>query len=277
LIKYIFKKEKLPFDKIEKLTPGTNAVFKVGNYVIKIFAPNESGIDQTLDLQTELFAMKRSGALGVSVPKLIAEGIVNDKYCFAYIVTEYINGIEFTNAVETMTDIEKINFGKKLRELTDIMNTSCERFNNIDVIHDKGRYKRWNKYSGKFKKERIAYIRSNNFGENIFVHGDLCRDNIIITSKGELAIIDFADAVLAPKIYEQVLIVMELFKLNTKLLHGYFGYYSIDELIYLCFNGLLIHDFGGDILKNYINNIYEVNSLGEFKNKLIKIIGNRIK
>jgi thiamine kinase-like enzyme len=277
LIEYIFKKEKLPFDKIEKLTPGTNAVFKVGNYIIKIFAPNKSGINQTLDLQTEIYATKRCNALGIFVPKLITEGIVEDKYYFAYIVTEYVNGKEFIYAVKTMTDIEKIKFGKKLCELTNIMNTPCEQFNNIDVIHDKSRYKRWSKYSENFKNERLAYIKSYNFGENLFVHGDLCGDNIIITTKGELAIIDFADAVLAPKIYEQVLIAMELFKLNSKLLHGYFGNYSKDEFINLCFNGILIHDFGGDIAKNYVDNISEVNNLDEFKNILMKTIRNRIK
>ena len=37
LIQNIFQKEKLPFVPIEKLTPGTNAVFKVGELVIKIF------------------------------------------------------------------------------------------------------------------------------------------------------------------------------------------------------------------------------------------------
>ena len=43
LIKYIFSKHKLLFSAIEKLKPGTNGVFKVGAYVVKIFAPKESG------------------------------------------------------------------------------------------------------------------------------------------------------------------------------------------------------------------------------------------
>ena len=32
LIQYIFQKETLPYSKIELLTPGTNAVFKVGDF-----------------------------------------------------------------------------------------------------------------------------------------------------------------------------------------------------------------------------------------------------
>jgi hypothetical protein len=66
LVEYILRKENLPSVKIENLTPGTNAVFKVGDYVVKIFAPAESGIDQTLDLQTELFSTRRANRRRVS-------------------------------------------------------------------------------------------------------------------------------------------------------------------------------------------------------------------
>ena len=44
LIKYIFNRHNLPFTEIEHCTPGTNAVFKVGGLVAKIFAPKESGM-----------------------------------------------------------------------------------------------------------------------------------------------------------------------------------------------------------------------------------------
>ena len=37
LIEQIFRLENLPFAGVENLKPGTNAVFKVGGYVIKIF------------------------------------------------------------------------------------------------------------------------------------------------------------------------------------------------------------------------------------------------
>lgn len=60
LVKYIFMKEKLSFTQLEKLTPGTNAVFKVGNYIIKIFAPTEAGMDVGTNFDTELFGIKQS-------------------------------------------------------------------------------------------------------------------------------------------------------------------------------------------------------------------------
>ena len=39
LAKEIFRQEELAFSGLENLTPGTNAVFCAGNYVIKIFVP----------------------------------------------------------------------------------------------------------------------------------------------------------------------------------------------------------------------------------------------
>lgn len=268
LIEYIMDKENLTFGKIENLTPGTNAVFKVGSYIIKIFAPAESGMDQTLDLQTELFAIQKANEIGVSTPKMIADGFVEDKYRFAYIITEYIEGVEFTEAVKVMTDEQKITVGRKLREVTDKMNTPCEPFNGIDVINDKDRYRRWDKYSKNFKTERLAYLQSHNYGEKVFVHGDLCGDNILLTPDGDIYIIDFADAVLAPKVYEHALVAVELFDLNNALLRGYFGIYSSDKLAQICFDGLLIHDFGGSIIEYRIGKSNEFQCLEDLRRKL---------
>jgi hypothetical protein len=36
---------------------------------------------------TEMFGLKRANLLGVSAPKLIAAGIIQDKYDFLYMVT----------------------------------------------------------------------------------------------------------------------------------------------------------------------------------------------
>ena len=51
----------------------------MGEYVIKIFAPTESGMDQSLDLQTELFATSHASKLGVCAPQLITHGVIDDK------------------------------------------------------------------------------------------------------------------------------------------------------------------------------------------------------
>ena len=267
LAEHILKVEKLPSARLENLSPGTNAVFRAGVYVVKIFAPEESGFDQILDLQTELFATRRANELGVSAPQVIASGCVEDKYRFAYMITEFIEGAEFGHAVKTMTDAEKADFGRRLRAVTDRMNTPCQPFNGIDVINDKGRYRRWDKYPERFKKERLAYIKSHNYGESVFVHGDLCGDNILLTPTGELYIIDFADAVLAPVIYEHTLLAFE-FGFDPSLLNGYFGDFDKEKFLDMLFNGLLIHDFGGDMVKDHIGKPSEFQALDDLRRKL---------
>ncbi len=267
LVRFILQTEGLREADIERLTPGTNAVFKVGECVIKIFAPPESGFDQTIDLQTELFAMKRAKKLGIDAPKLIASGFVEDKYRFAYMITEYIAGREFCDVITSMTDGEKRAIGVKLRQITDKMNVPCEPFNRIDVIADKERSRRWDKYSASFKAERLSYINERKLGELVFVHGDLCGDNILVKDD-ELYIIDFADAVLAPKNYEHALITAELFDFDPALMGGFFGDFEIDDMTNLCLDGLLIHDFGGDIITHRFGSSDRFSCLDDLKKRI---------
>ena len=273
LVEHIMAKEKLPMASIKNLSPGTNAVFRVGSYVVKVFAPEESGYGLILDLETELFATRRANRLNVSAPNVIADGFVEDKYHFPYMITEYIEGIEFGEAVKTMTDAQKYDFGQKLRSITDKMNTPCEPFNGVDVINDKGRYRRWDPYPQQFREERLEYIKSHNYDEMVFVHGDLCEDNILLTPEGEVYIIDFADAVLAPVIYEHTLIAFYVFEFGSALLKGYFGDLSKDDYFEMLFDGLLIHDFGGDMVKDYIGKPEEFRTLEDFKVGLYAKLG----
>lgn len=175
LAKHILRTENLPSSPIEPLTPGTNAVFRTGGYVIKIYAPLESGLDSSLDLHTERFATKRSEQLGIPVPRCIASGCIHDKYDFHYMIMPFIKGIAFT---------------------------------------------------------------------------------------------DFADAVTAPVIYEHAHIASELFRFDGDFLYGYFGEYNTGALADLCFDGLLIHDFGGDIVRQQIAKPQDLTSLAILREKI---------
>jgi len=272
LIKYILKKENIPVSKIENLRPGTNAVFKSGEFIIKVFCPKESGVDGNIGYKSEIFALSFAQSLSVSVPKLIASGEIVDKYSFSYIITEYINGVDFNEYSLNFDNKEKFVFARRMREITDSFNKECENFNGIDVIHDKNRYTRWNKYSEKFRTERLAYLHNHDFGKKVFVHGDLCYDNLLIDNNGCIYIIDFADSVIAPQVYEHAHLACELFNFDRSYLHGYFGEYKADELVDLCFDGLLIHDFGGDIIEQNITEINGMTCLEDLRNKLYELI-----
>ena len=95
LVQEICRLHDLPFQEPENLTPGTNAVFAVGDMVFKIYAPAEAGFDQSADCDTELFALRRCHSLGVSVPTVIASGTLQDRYAFRYLVQSRCVGKAF--------------------------------------------------------------------------------------------------------------------------------------------------------------------------------------
>ena len=80
LAREICRREKLEFTSLENLTPGTNAVFCVGNYVVKIFAPKESGFDLQADYLNESAVCGALTERGISTPRLVACGSVQDRY-----------------------------------------------------------------------------------------------------------------------------------------------------------------------------------------------------
>jgi len=267
LAEHILRKENLPVVPLGQLSPGTNAVFRAGEAVLKIFAPPESGFNAPDEQQTEIFSVRRAEWLGVNAPKLIAEGVVEDKYQFAYMIMEFIPGVEFCEAVKAMTNEEKRAFGQKLRVVTDRMNTPCEPFNNIDALHDRSRWERWEKFPERFQNGRAAWIAAHGFGGFVFCHGDLNGDNIIISPEGELYIIDFADALLAPISCEHALIAAA-FDYDPALMRGYFGDEPPGALAERCFEGTLIHDFGGDIVADRIAKPEEIDCLEELRQRM---------
>ena len=251
LCKYIFDRERLAFCPPEKLTPGTNAVFRMGRLVIKIYAPIESGIDCVSDMSTELFAERFAREHDVPTPRILASGEVNDRYRFVYIVSEYIDGCDFDSYISRHPE-KKRALAASLRELTDRMNQPAPDFNSVDIINDPERSRRWDCFTDSFRADRCAYIDRLDTSARVFVHGDLNADNILVDRDGSLRVIDFADAVKAPRFYEQALIATELFRLEGDLISGYFGDMSPESLAQMIVDGLLIHDFGGDIVRQRI-------------------------
>ena len=249
MIRCIFRKEGLPPAAVTHLTPGTNAVFRVGGYVIKIYAPASAGFDQSADRQTELFAAAHAQALGVKVPDIVAHGVLNDRYPFAYLIMRWIEGRALGSVLKTSDPGGQLLLGRRLRRLTDAMNVPCPPFNDVDVIADPERSERWLPYREAFRAERQAYIGRQKFGTPVFSHGDLCADNILVRADREPVVIDFADAVLAPPCYEQALIAFE-YRDYPAFLRGYWEGENLSAVAERVWNGILIHDFGGDIIKN---------------------------
>lgn len=268
IINEILIREHLPICTIEHLTPGTNAVFKVGNVVLKIYAPAQSGMDQTDDRSTEIFVTKFADKSGLPTPTILAEGTIHDQYDFAYIVMKYIPGRELGAVLKTASEQKQYGLGKQLRTFTDTLNIPCPPFNRIDVIRTPHRSDRWKPYPEVFKAERRAHIDGHDYGEFVLVHGDLCMDNILVTDT--LVPIDYADAVLAPKCCEYALIFFEYLRYPA-FLKGYFAGAEQSRLMQDIFDGILIHDFGGDIVKNTFGNITDITLLAVLKGRIEQV------
>lgn len=155
IVQEILVREQLPIFKIEHLTPGTNAVFRAGDIVVKIYAPAESGMDQVVD--------------------------------------------------------------------------------------------------------------HYNYGDYVLVHGDLCGGNVLVTDA--LIPIDYADAVLAPTCYEHSLVFFE-YQAYPHFLKGYFAEAEPLELAQDVFNGILIHDFGGDIVRHAFGSIHNFKNLDVLRREI---------
>lgn len=274
IVKEILKREHLPICEIEYLTPGTNAVFKVGDVVLKIYAPKESGMDQTADCNTEIFVTDFAEKQGLPVPAIVAKGMVCDRYDFAYIVMKYIPGEELGNVLKNVDGQKQYELGKQMRDTTDKLNIPCEPFNGIDVIRTPDRSDRWKIYPDSFIKERRTYIDSHDYGNYVLVHGDLCMDNVLVGDN--LVPIDYADAVLAPKCYEHALVFFEYHE-YAHFLKGYFSGARLCDLTNEIFDGILIHDFGGAIINNAFHAPQDFTRLSVLKEKIDCMITKEVR
>ncbi|MCL2519179.1 MAG: aminoglycoside phosphotransferase family protein [Oscillospiraceae bacterium] len=254
LIEHILKLESLPFGDISNTEWSSNAVFKAGNLIIKIFAPKEARDDTERCYKSELFGQTRASSIGLSVPKTYASGIIKDKYDFPYIVSEFLEGVDLRLIYRNMGSNTKYALGRKLREITNRLNTPCEPFNSIDYtggLTDEG-YNGWLidlGYQENFLDERNKYIHSLclNKRDFVFCHGDMAPCNILYDSDVGLHIIDFASAVLAPLCVEHSYLAF-WFGFNKDFMRGYFGEMSVDELVDICFNGFLLSVNGISLL-----------------------------
>ncbi len=270
LAEEILKTEGLPPAKLEAMPLSTNAVFRTGNYVLKIYAPRQAGMVPEEELGTERFAMWRAGSLGVPVPGIAAWGQMKDSYVFYYLISDYISGNSFQDAAKTMNPAEKRRMGERIRKLTDRMNTPCAPFRDVDVLTDPDRQVRWQAYPESFRKDRKAFLAGRCLGERVFVHGDLNGNNVLVDDRGAIWFLDFAEAVLAPAVYEQMYVAVELFQMDGAFLQGYFPELSGEALTERITEGLLIHDFGGDLAARYFGGPSQLHTVEDLKRNVLR-------
>lgn len=250
LIREIFKRHHLKAEKIENLTPGTNAVFRVGDHVIKVFAPVESGFSTDKDFDTELAALRHANRVGVTAPLLVCSGCMEDKYLFRYIVMAYIQGCAFEDMSQRFNSRQKADFAEKLKSITQKLNVELpERDIPAFSLPECLGNPRWFIFPECFRQSRNAYVESHPFSSYVYTHGDLTGENMIVGDDGEVFIIDFADSRLAPYEYEWPPIVFALFGCDPVMMEAYFGACHGDGFYDRLTLSMVVHEFGATLIK----------------------------
>jgi len=261
LIKKIFDQEGFALHAVENCKPGTNGVFRIGPLVIKIFVPIESGYDSWPDYQAELYALERANALGVSVPRLQAKGEIQDRYLFRYLIMDYVYGETLGDRKAALNPEEKIAIGRTLRQIVRSWATPCENFNGIDVIQRTLNSPRWHDAPADIRDAQKRCLHRLNRDDFVYVHGDLTEDNLIIGDSGDVTVIDFADSIRAPAIYEDMAIACDAFNFDLDLLQGYYGKITAEDLLDRCIQAILVHDYGWQVVKNTFGSVHHMADL----------------
>jgi tRNA A-37 threonylcarbamoyl transferase component Bud32 len=246
LIKTVFTKHGLVYSKAENLS-GVNAVFKVGDKVIKIFAPVESGCYGADYYEIEIEALNHVNNVQVASPKILFKGIIDDKYIFRYIIMEFIDGQVAERKIVSFTKNEKRAFSTRVRNITKKLNINVQNATipvfslEACLLND-----RWNRKDlpDSFYDDRISIINEMSFNDLVFVHGDLNGKNIIINDYDDIYIIDYAGSSIAPYYCEWYAIVFLLLKCNPTMMAAYFGDYHNDVFYNQLTKSILISDFG---------------------------------
>jgi len=280
LVQRIFLQENLPMAEIENLTPGTNAVFKVGGYVVKIFAPFNIGQDYGTNIDVELFGMRLANAQMVPAPMLIAVGEVQDKYLFKYMIMKHVSGKLFSEIEGGLSYEDKVAIGKNMREITARLNIPCANFTPTDVLqHAIYNNVEWAEegFPPSLLEERLAYLAgvSINETDKVYCHGDLHVNNILVDETLNVYIVDFADAMYAPRAYEDVYIASGLFCFEKPYMEGYFGKYAVQDIVDLCMKWLPIHAWGHSIVEWNCN--AEITSFAVMRERLYNLIAGAYK
>jgi serine/threonine protein kinase len=279
LTKYIFKKEGLSVQEgINNLTPGSNAVFKVDNYVIKIFAPKESSFDTEMDYHTELAVMNFAKQQGVAIPNIVAHGSVNDKYLFRYIIMEFIDGFDACDVLSNYSLIQKRKVVSQLKTILSKLNQPVENLITKQNLNVQIRRKeRLNGLSKQLIEELENCANNQDLSNSVIVHGDITGENVRVNHMGELKLIDFADCMVAPSYYELPPIIFELFRYDMEYVKAFIEDEDADIFLDKLILGLSLHMFCGNIIKDFLGRLDlpldSITGLDELRVLIKKIIG----
>lgn len=211
IVQFIIKSNNISTNKIKQINLGTNVIFDLGKYILKIYAVDEE-TNSFMDWSREIILsnLLKSSSPYVT-PRIIKSGYFKDYYRIYYNIMEKINNL--SSFSDIINDTTSLQYKYCIQELHNIISFFHSLKININVAKQYSRPLRnyiaiKNEYD-KYLKKYFSLNTTLNFG---IVHGDLSESNIYFNEKGEIVILDFEDWMYAPDIVEYPIVCFELLK-----------------------------------------------------------------
>lgn len=251
----ICRRHGLPERPLQPLPPGTNAVFRCGDVVLKIFVPREAGFDSSVDLMREYRAGLFAATQNLCCPAVRARGEIADRYRFGYLVFDFLPFSSVTEVFSSFSDQQRRAFALQVNELCDRLHqptaAPCS-LPHIDLIAQAKENERWRQWPRPLAKEMLSLLPAALPAHPVLVHGDLTRDNLLISQQGELFVLDFADSVLADADYELPSIVFDLYQGDPHLVSILRRGEPLVSFVPRLLRACALHDFGADLIRNFL-------------------------
>lgn len=77
---------------------------------------------------------------------------------------------------------------------------------------------------------------------------------------------------LAPVCYEYALIAIDFFSFDKHLIKGFFGVVEPEKLTEICFDGMLIHNFGDSVIEEHLGKPEEFKCLDDLRKRIYEKI-----
>lgn len=231
----------------ERINIGTNAVFDLGDTVLKIYASYEEAQHAWMDCRREITMLNMLKNAPFRVPSIIRTGYICDRYKMYYNILEKFNVLHPFFHDKYTLDISEYN--TCIQELHKVIQV----INNIPIntyiaqIYSKP-LRNFNKDNDEYARYLKIYFRKNAFNLGV-VHGDLSETNIYLDHERNTVVLDFEDWMYAPIIVEYPTICFELLK-TPQNIQSFFNYTSLNKLIEMLIAGVLLHNESNRFLKN---------------------------
>jgi len=272
VVREICHRHDLPVQHVEAGYPGTNAVFVVDDtYVVKIYAPF---CPEDFDLERELYALLGPNPR-LPVPQLIAQGILEDRIRWPYIIIDFKPGAPIREVRDRIPHRNLLRvaaeLGEMVRELHRVPVASL-----TSLPHTQASWQQ-------FVRQRQAEVAETALWAGILpepvvagipeflaftladslevplalLNGDLTEDHILLEQRNGRwrisALIDFGDALVGARDYEWIALWFSAMDRDYDELAAFMAAYNphlrLDDTFFtraMAFT--FLHEFGPDIL-----------------------------